>query len=71
MDELEARVRCLEVAERLARAQGKTDAASVVNLQTELYAGVTSGSSTDKPQTDGSGAPRPTGRGPGKRQAPA
>lgn len=68
MDEIEARVRCLEIAERLAKAQGKTDALSVVKLQTELYAGITSGSSTDKPQT---ATPEPGGRrGPGKRATP-
>lgn len=69
MDELEARVRCLEIAERLARAQGKTDVDGVVKLQTELYAGITSGPSTDKPQA----APPEMGsrRGPGRRTTPA
>lgn len=56
MNELEAKVRCLEVAAGLAKAQGITTSEGVVKIQTELYSALTSGPSTDKPL-----------RGPGKK----
>lgn len=49
MDDLEAKVRCLEVAERLARAKGITDAEGVVNIQTALYSALTREPPADKP----------------------
>lgn len=49
MDDLEAAVRCLEVAERMAKAQNRYDAKSVVEIQTALYSHVTSATASDKP----------------------
>lgn len=53
MTELEAKIRCLEVAERLAKAQGKTDPQAVVEIQMTLYAHVTGESVSVKSPSSG------------------